>query len=131
MPFKGGNVSRTKSRIAALMIGCGLLAVVAGCSFHRTTSGFVLRSDHWTLEHNRDGSAERAEVAADATAEKPKSELLPWRSRLSGYRLGQRFFHGRDSDAETPTSATASDQREASVGVKTAAEPRRPDLVVD
>jgi len=112
------------------MIGCCLLAAVAGCSFHRTADGFVLRSSHWTLEHNRDGSGNPAEVAADAV-EKPKPELLPWRSRLQGYRLGQRFFHARESDDETSTSATVSDQRGTPAGVKTAAEPKRPDLVVD
>jgi hypothetical protein len=89
---------------------------------HRTGQGFVVGSQ-WSVEY--DGSRApwlkfrsapdaactasnegRGTAAADddksaedlALSGKPapgKPELLPWRTRLKGYRLGARIFHGR------------------------------------
>ena len=97
------------------LLACCLLATAAGCAFHRTEHGFVLRSNHWLLEHNR----ESLDLPAQAAAEEP--ETLPWRSRLKGYRLGSRMFQGRQSVGEP----------ELPDNVEKCPEPKRPDLVVE
>ena len=51
------------------------------------------------------GCGKGSEISCSA-ADKP--ELLPWRSRLKGYRLGSRIFHGREStDEEHPGEPAA------------------------
>jgi hypothetical protein len=104
---------------------CCLLAAAPGCAFHRTEHGFVLRSGHWTLERNREDPDSRPQVAAE------KPELLPWRNRLKGYRLGSRIFPGRQSAGEAQASETASGDLELPDSEARRSEPNRPDLVVE
>jgi hypothetical protein len=118
-------VSREGSRKARIVLGCCLLAAVSGCSFHRTSQGFVLRNDHWSLEHFR----EAPELAEKETPDKP--ELLAWRSRLKGYHLGSRIFHGRESAGESSTPATSSDEPHVPGSAPRDSESKRPDLVAD
>jgi hypothetical protein len=101
------------------------LAAISGCSFHRTDHGFIVRSGPWTLERNR----EPPEVSPQVVADKP--EVLPWRSRLKGYRLGARIFPGHESVDETSTAATTSNELKIPESVSSPIDVRRPDLVVD
>ena len=112
------------SRVAAIL-GCCLAAMISGCSFHRTGDGFVLRSNHWSLEHHRDGPAPSATQAPD------RPELLPWRNRLKGYRLGGRIFHTHESAAKAEATATDSVETPAADSISFPPEPIRPDLVVE
>ena len=100
------------------LFGCCLLAAASGCQFHRTGRGFVIQGEPWSLVFDRGCAAEAGESppckncsriadvsSADQAAVKP--ELLPWRSRLKGYRLAARLFHrgesdGQESPAERP-----------------------------
>ena len=113
-------------RLRNALAGCSLIVALAGCQFHRTGHGFVLRSQ-WSLEcdHCRprltfgpQKGTEQPQLA-DQTAgkgdrhllpERPEGcctqkgtgtfsgrtaaqpEVLPWRSRLKGYRLAARIF---------------------------------------
>jgi len=108
-----------------MIAGCCLLAVASGCSFHRTEHGFILRSGQWSLERN----SERPEPAAAAASEKP--ELLPWRSRLKGYRLGSRILHGRESAETTATPPTNLGGVQPPGGRPADSASNRPDLVAD
>jgi hypothetical protein len=119
------------------LVACCLLAAVAGCQFHRTGHGFIIRGQPWSLEFNRgdapaadcqdacDGCARGSAPAADQPAAKP--ELLPWRSRLKGYRLAARFFRHDESDAQ---DSPAGELESPSPGFS-APEPRRPDFVLE
>jgi hypothetical protein len=111
-----------------IVLGCCLLAAISGCSFHRTSQGFVLHNDHWSLEHYRE-SPELAAVETPETPEKP--ELLPWRSRLKGYHLGSRIFHGRQSVDEASTPATSFGELATPDSAPPVPNSKRPDLVVD
>ena len=109
-----------KTKIAGIVFGCGLLAATSGCSFHRTGHGFVVGSQ-WSLEYNRtpwltfrsadgvdpgDDPSDLKLADDDSVAKRP--ELLPWRSRLKGYRFGARIFRGRSSmpDQHDPQRST-------------------------
>jgi hypothetical protein len=106
-------------------LGCCLTAAVPGCSFHHTAHGFVLRSGQWSLERNRESPDPSAKEASD------KPEVLPWRSRLKGYRLGARIFHGRESAGEASTPSQSVEELQLPDSVLPLPEPKRPDLVVD
>jgi hypothetical protein len=97
---------------AFLLLGCCLLAVAPGCCVHRTGHGFII-SSQWSLEYRHtpwltcrsandadcttceEGCSKGVENSAAQAADRP--ELLPWRSRMKGYRLGDRLFRGRES----------------------------------
>jgi hypothetical protein len=117
----GGVVSLEGTKCARIVLGCCLLAAISGCTFHRTSQGFVLQSAHWSLEHNR----ESPEFAEKENSDKP--ELLAWRTRLKGYHLGSRIFHGGEASAP----ATGADGVQMPVIAQPIPESRRPDLVVD
>ena len=118
-------MSREGTRNARIVLGCCLLAAISGCSFQKTSQGFVLSSAHWTLEHNR----ESPDLSEKATPEKP--ELLPWRSRLKGYHLGSRIFHGRESVDDASVPAPSSSELQIPDSAPPVPESKRPDLVVD
>jgi hypothetical protein len=117
-------VLRRRAKSAAFILGCCLLTAFPGCAFHRTSEGFVL-CGHWTLERNRESPGSAA-IEAEAGP-----ELLPWRSRLKGLRLGSRLFHARRGDGEALTAAADSDPLDALDDVATAPEPKRPDPTVE
>ena len=94
-----------------LLLGCCLLAA-AGCQFHRTGQGFIVQGQPWSLTFDR-GCADSAScgccaekpVATSAHQAAAKAELLPWRSRLKGYRLAGRLFHrGEPEEAKSAGS---------------------------
>ena len=118
-------MSRPAPRLAGVVLGCCLLAAISGCSFHRTAHGFILHGGRWSLDHHREN---RDPAAKEASA---KPEVLPWRSRLKGYRLGARIFHERDPAAETPPPAKNADGLPLPDSVLLPPDPKRPDLVLD
>jgi len=89
------------------------LVSAAGCRFHRTGNGFVIRGQ-WSLEWENlprlsfNEAAARPEAEKTAVPDQPaRPELLPWRGRLRGYRIAGRLF-GREqhlSPAEASSSA--------------------------
>lgn len=100
------------------------MAVLSGCSFHRTAHGFVLRSGQWSLERNRVSP----DLSVGEASERP--EVLPWRSRLRGYRLA-RIFRDRDSAGEAPASSQGVEEPHIPQGVIPLSGTSRPDLVVE
>jgi hypothetical protein len=120
-----GVVPQMGIRNAQIIVGCCLLAAVSGCAFHRTDQGFVLRSPHWSLEHYR----ESPDSSKEETPDNP--ELLAWRSRLKGYHLGSRIFHGRQSVDEAATPETSSGELQSPDTAPPVPQSNRPDLVVD
>lgn len=104
MKFCGTNSLRI------LFCGWMLLAAV-GCQIQRTGHGILCRG-RWSLElDTRRPSEIEAEQAKAASCDAvvandshPKPELLPWRSRLKGYRLAQRILH-RDDAGSSDSSA--------------------------
>ncbi|MCE5266477.1 MAG: hypothetical protein LLG00_01135 [Planctomycetaceae bacterium] len=91
------------------LAGCLSVAALAGCQFHRTGHGFVLRSQ-WSLECDpvprlsvgaaKNADARVADKAAGQAGEKKvaaKPEVLPWRSRLKARITGKLF--GRNASA--------------------------------
>jgi hypothetical protein len=127
------------------LVGCCLLVAASGCQFHRTGHGFIIQGHPWSLTFDRGCAAEAGDPSscencsgnatvssADQTSVKP--ELLPWRSRLKGYRLAGRIFHhgesdGQESSAKTAARATKIDQLETPNRGVSLPEPR-PDLVL-
>jgi hypothetical protein len=181
---------RKMKSIGLLFLGCCLMTAAAGCSIHRTAQGLAFdshwslgcsRHAPWiTLRSTKDadcGDGQRGcATASDCginNAESAKSpaslsdsqlsgkpEVLPWRSRLKGYRLGARIFRGKESSPETAagssaektqlipppeliippedfpktpsrTSASKSGQRQPSGTVAELREPTKPDPVVE
>lgn len=143
----------SKARVAGvLLLGCCLLATVPGCSFRRPGHGFVLGSRiAWRSADATQGHDDAScDTGCAKCSESDKPELLPWRSRLKGHRLGARLFHGRDvagdpslpeaavpDDADgvprtsvTPTAVSEDDIRPPE-SINPRPEPPRPDLVVD
>ena len=100
-----------------VLLGCCLLAAASGCQFHRTGHGFIIQGQPWSLIFDRGCEAEtgdpsscegcsRNPAASSARQAAAKPELLPWRSRLKGYRLAARIFHHGESDGqESPDKA--------------------------
>ena len=123
-------VGRIK-RLVCILAGCCLLVAPLGCSFHRTERGFVVGSQ-WSLEYNHvpwlafrsandadcdhgdgnpvAGNAEKSAESDAPSAQKVagKPELLPWRGRLRGYRLGARIFRKNEPiEQQTPSAEMA------------------------
>ena len=106
------NVIGGKKRLIGTFLGCFLGLAASGCSLHRAGQGQVSGSQ-WTPSWLMSRSAQNADAcAADcgcggiqrdcivsqrASIAADKPELLPWRSRLRGYRLGSRLGRGRGS----------------------------------
>ncbi len=138
-----------KLELVGCWAACLLAMTVAGCQFHRTGHGFILRS-HWALELDTRPGAEPCDDACHAhadgmetgpyccpgadprlvgqnnTAISPdvgRSEFMPWRARLRNRRLMERLFHRLESP-ETTAEIQSPDFAAIS-----RPEPRRPDLV--
>jgi len=101
----------------------------AGCCLHRTgtnVEGGSAAAGH-AIATDSDAVGEKpakSSLGADGqTAGKP--ELLPWRSRLKGCRLGVRLFHGQESPSAETALAPPPEP------VATSAESKRPDRVLD
>ena len=113
----GGSMLPSKAGcLRQALVGCCLLAAASGCQLHQTGRGFVIQGHPWSLTFDRGCEAETddpspckscsrnpAVSSADQAAAKP--ELLPWRSRLKGYRLAGRIFHCDESDDQENRSA--------------------------
>ncbi len=123
---------------AQIVVGGCLLMAFAGCSFHRTAGGFILRGGCWTLERNREVHEPPQQTAMN------EPESLPWRSRLHGYRLGARIFRNRgegivEDESPSPIAgdpgsslfSTTSYTLECTDADVAIPEPPRPDLVVE
>jgi hypothetical protein len=115
---------RKASFVEFCLLTCSVTVAAAGCCLHRTGTN---------AEHGNVAAGYAIATDCGAVGEKPsksslcwddqaagKPELLPWRSRLKGCRLGARLFHGRDSTSSetalTPPPepvATSSDDSKA------------------
>ena len=137
-----------KGRFAGIVLGCCLGVAAGGCACHRTGHGFVVGS-RWSLEYSTQAprfsfrSAKGADGGRTESDQSPavanKPELLPWRSRLKGYRLGARIFHGGESSdsANPPGMAIASSSKTPPLALPPVADTvssdgsSRPDVAVD
>ena len=115
--------------------GFCLVLVVAGCSFHRTGRGFILRGQ-WALECERHriprlsfADNRTDEPSVERISERP--ELLRWRIRRRGYRLASRLFVRPEKAAEANSvSPEQAGEIQLPDGAFSLPEPRRPDLVL-
>lgn len=84
-----------------------------------------MQAGRWTLERNR----EAVGPVAKGALERP--ELLPWRGRLQGYRLGARVFRGRESGGDALMPSVKPGEQPNPGDIAPLPEPKRPDVVVD
>jgi hypothetical protein len=95
-------VARYQARFALVALAVSLLTTAAGCQFHKTGQGFIVRSQ-WALEYGdtngavaQDSFKSLAGVSPASTQQTEpaqiKPELLPWRSRLKGRLAASRFL---------------------------------------
>jgi hypothetical protein len=99
--------------LQAIVAGCCLLAAATGCHFHRANHGYAVRSLE-SPEYDdsvRLAAGTNAPLKADEAVASPsqangttvsKPEVLPWRSRLRGYRLAGRIFRHEESATYLP-----------------------------
>ena len=99
------NMMGGKLRFTGIVFGCCLWTTVPGCLGHRTgQSSWIPVNNHfsWLQSHStKDADVDlrdvhSAEPKSDRSVADDKPELLAWRSRLKGYRLGARLAHSRD-----------------------------------
>jgi hypothetical protein len=101
--------SNTRCVLVVAVAGC-LFAGAAGCQFHRTGHGFVLRSQ-WSLEYSDTNGVvaqgiDKASESSSPDAVRPidrvqsEPELLSFRNRFKNHRLAARLFHRDESDGE-------------------------------
>lgn len=103
------NMRGLKLHFTGIVVGCCLWVAAPGCQSQQGTlsdQSWLSVSNHfaWLQPHgakNPDShphNAHSAEPIVDQLVADDKPELLPWRSRLRGYRLGARLARGRESD---------------------------------
>ncbi len=102
----GGNI-----RFAGIILGCCLWTAAPGCVGPRSGQvghGWMAAMNplSWSSSPTV-AKTESADADEQLAATESKPELLPWRSRLKGYRLGARLARSRESDSEDDASETA------------------------
>jgi hypothetical protein len=133
-----GMLGRETRFLIIAIVGSCLLAATSGCKFHRSSRGFVLRGQ-WALECERmppkfSCQPNCSELSSDRQVERAsvQPETLPWRSRLRGYHLASRIFHGRDQDAEEASRLRPKDEvLERPENTLLKPEIKQPGLVLD
>jgi hypothetical protein len=106
------NVMGGKLRLAGFVVGCCLWAAASGCLCHRTPDGFAF-GNQVSVEYSHFPWL-KFRSAQDANSPNPNTgsvaanpELLPWRSRLKGHRLGARAAHERETTGDQYAYETA------------------------
>ena len=142
------NMMGGKLRFAGIVFGCCLGTALPGCLGHRSggSGGWLAENNYFfSLKSPSVKETDSAKLDADRSVTEAKPELLPWRSRLKGYRLGARLARGRDSapDQHLPgTVATSANDAPATpslengelqfpAGVESLSVRSRPDIMVD
>ena len=111
------NMRGGKLRFTGIVVGCCLWTVAPGCVSQHGTLTDQARlsvSNHlaWLQSHvaktpdSQPHNANSTEPIVEHLVVDNKPELLPWRSRLRGYRLGARLARGRESDHDSHLDQT-------------------------
>jgi hypothetical protein len=108
------NMRGSSLRYFGMVLGCCLWTAISGCSWQRgaisTVQSWMPGGGHLAgqktpatkkIADTQSVAARRSESVIDESAPNDKPELLAFRSRMKGYRLGARLARGSEADSDS------------------------------